>query len=89
MMAVPLDAERLREALALVDRGELQAAMELLSPTVRAKRFTRASRVLAEPLEVSEVKGWLRSAIDDPASDDARFFVDRAYYKLRTLRTAD
>ena len=35
--------------------------------------FTRASRMLAEPLEVSEVKGWLRAAIDDPGSDDARF----------------
>jgi len=84
-----LDTDRLRGALAMVDRGELQEAMESLAPIVRAKRFTRASRVLAEPLEVSEVKGWLQAAIDDPGSDDARFYVDRAYYKLRTLRTAD
>ena len=63
--------------------------MELLAPIVRGKRFTRPSRVLAEPLEVSEVEGWLRMAIDDPGSDDARFYVERAYYKLRTLRAAD
>lgn len=88
-MATPLDADRLREVLALVDRDDLQAAMELLAPVVRGKRFTRASRVIAEPLEVSEVKGWLQAAIEDPASDDARFYVDRAYYKLRTLRTAE
>ena len=89
LMATPLDAVRLREVLALVDRDELQGAMELLAPVVRGKRFTRASRMLAEPLEVSEVKGWLRAAIDDPGSDDARFYVDRAYYKLRTLRAVD
>jgi hypothetical protein len=88
-MAAPLDSDRLREALAMVDREELQEAMELLAPIVRAKRFTRASRVLAEPLEVSEVRDWLRAAIEDPGSDDARFYVDRAYYKLRTLRSAD
>jgi hypothetical protein len=88
-MAAPLDALRLRQALASVDRDELQEAMELLSPIVRGKRFTRASRVMPEPLEVSEVKNWLQAAIDDPGSDDARFYVDRAYYKLRTLRTAD
>ena len=88
-MATPLDAVRLREVLALVDRDELQGAMELLAPIVRGKRFTRASRVIPEPLEVSEVRNWLQAAIDDPGSDDARFYVDRAYYKLRTLRTAD
>jgi hypothetical protein len=35
------------------------------------------------------VKGWLRTAIADPSSDDARFYVDRAYYKLRTQRPAE
>ena len=89
-MTAPLDVSRLRDALASVDRQELQEAMELLSPIVRGKRHTRASRVMIpEPLEVSEVRGWLQTAIDDPGSDDARFYVDRAYYKLRTLRTAD
>lgn len=89
-MAAPLDALRLREALASVERDELQEAMELLAPIVRGKRFTRASRVMIpEPLEVSEVRSWLQTAIDDPGSDDARFYVDRAYYKLRTLRAAD
>ncbi len=89
-MAAPLDALRLREALASVERDELQEAMELLAPIVRGKRFTRASRVMIpEPLEVSEVRSWLQTAIDDPGSDDARFYVDRAYYTLRTLRAAD
>jgi hypothetical protein len=63
--------------------------MELIGPVVRSKRHTRPSHVMAEPLEVSEVEEWLRVAIDDPGSDDARFYVERAYYKLRTLRTAD
>lgn len=88
-MAAPLDADRIRRALELIEQGQLGDAMEMLAPIVRAKRFTRPSRVLAEPLEVSEVEGWLRSAIDDPGSDDARYYVERAYYKLRTLRTAD
>ena len=88
-MTAPLDVSRLRDALASVDRLELQEAVDLLSPIVRGKRFTRASRMIPEPLEVSEVRSWLQTAIDDPGSDDARFYVDRAYYKLRTLRTAD
>ena len=88
-MAAPLDADRIRRALELIEQGQLGDAMEMLAPIVRAKRFTRPSRVLAEPLEVSAVEGWLRSAIDDPGSDDARYYVERAYYKLRTLRTAD
>jgi hypothetical protein len=88
-VAAPLDADRLNEALSLIDAGRLQDAMELLAPIVRGKRFTRPSKVLAEPLEVAEVEGWLRTAIKDPGADDARFYVERAYYKLRTLRTAD
>lgn len=88
-MATPLDADRLTKALGLVEQDRLNDAMELLGPIVRGKRFTRPSSVNAEPLEVSEVRGWLQNAIDDPGSDDARYYVDRAYYKLRTLRTPD
>jgi hypothetical protein len=88
-MAAPLDTDRLAQALALIEDGELTQAMEALAPVVRGKRFTRASGTVAEPLEVDEVARWLRAAIDDPGSDDARFLVNRAYYKLRTLRTAD
>lgn len=88
-MAAPLDIDRLRGALALVEAGDLEAAAEALAPVVRGKRFTRPSKMQAEPLEVSEVAGWLRAAVRDPAGEDARFYVDRAYYKLRTLRSAD
>jgi hypothetical protein len=88
-MAVPVDADRLHRAIALIEQGQLNEAMELLAPVVRGKRYTRPSQVLAEPLEVSEVRGWLQTAIDDPGSDDARFYVERAYYKLRTLRAPD
>jgi hypothetical protein len=35
------------------------------------------------------VTDWLKSAIADPASDDARFYVERAYYKLRRYRSAE
>jgi hypothetical protein len=87
-MASPLDADRLSRVLTLVEQDQLAEASELLGPIVRGKRFTRASGAIAEPLEIDEVKGWLQSAIDDPASDDARYYVDRAYYKLRTLRGA-
>jgi hypothetical protein len=87
-MAAPIDAGRLREALQLIEHGQLGEAMELIGPIVRSKRYTRPSHLMAEPLEVSEVEGWLRVAIEAPASDDARFYVERAYYKLRTLRTA-
>jgi hypothetical protein len=88
-MATPIDVTRLRQALELIEQDQLTEAMKLIGPIVRSKRFTRPSHVMAEPLEVSEVEGWLRVAIDDPDSDDARFYVERAYYKLRTLRTAD
>jgi hypothetical protein len=88
-MTTPLDADRLRHVLGLIERGDLTEAMELLAPVVRGKRFTRPSGALAEPLEVAEIERWLRAAIDDPGSPDARFLVDRVYYKLRTLRSAD
>jgi hypothetical protein len=88
-MAAPLDADRILKALTQIEHDQLNDAMETLAPIVRGKRYTRPSRVLAEPLEVSEVEEWLQAAIDDPASDDARFYVERAYYKLRTLRSVD
>ena len=88
-MAVPLDTDRLNQALALIEDGQLTGSMHVLAPVVRGKRFTKPSGAVAEPLEVDEVARWLRAAIDDPGSDDARFLVNRAYYKLRTLRTAD
>ncbi len=85
----PLDVVRLQEALDMIEAGNLGDAAQQLAPLVRAKRFTRPSRINPEALEVDEVKGWLQSAIDDPAGEDARFYVERAYYKLRTQRSAD
>jgi hypothetical protein len=85
----PIDVDRLQETLVLIDQGELGEAVKLLAPLVKSKRHTRPSRVNAEQLEVDEVKGWLLTAIADPSSDDARFYVDRAYYKLRTQRPAE
>jgi hypothetical protein len=55
---------------------------------VKGKRFTRPSRLNAEAVEVDELKAWLQAAIADPSSPDSRFMVERAYYKLRTQRTA-
>jgi hypothetical protein len=88
-MAVPIEAGRIRDALGLIEHNQLNEAMELIGPVVQGKRHTLPGRLMPEPLEVSEVEGWLRVAIDDPDSDDARFYVERAYYKLRTLRLAD
>jgi hypothetical protein len=79
-MAKPLDADRLREAL---------AAIQQLTPMVSRRRFTRPSGRLAEPLEIDEITGWLTTALNDPTSDDAPFLVERAYYKLRRYRTDD
>jgi hypothetical protein len=85
----PLDVVRLKEALELIESGKLGEAADKIAPLVRAKRFTRPSRINPEALEVDEVKGWIQTAIDDPAGEDARFYVERAYYKLRTQRSAD
>jgi hypothetical protein len=82
----PADGDRVSEALRLVEANELGDAATLLGPLFRAKRHIRASHLNAEPTEVDEVKGWLRAAIADPGSEDSRFMVERAYYKLRTLR---
>jgi hypothetical protein len=80
----PLDVDRLSEALKLVGAKDVEGAIQALAPMVSGRRFTRASGRLAEPLEIDEVTDWL-----DPTSDDARFFVERAYYKLRRYRSAD
>src|SRR5690242_14620707 len=85
----PLDVDRLSAALDRVGRGDVEGAIQNLAPMVSGRRFTRASGRLAEPLEIDEVTDWLTSALADPTSDDARFFVERAYYKLRRYRSAD
>jgi hypothetical protein len=85
----PLDVDRVREALSLVEQGEVNGAVDLLKPLVPSRRSTRSSGRIPEPLEMSEVKVWLGSALADPTSDDARYFVERAYYKLRRYRQTD
>jgi hypothetical protein len=85
----PLDVDRVREALSLVERGEVNGAVDLLKPLVPARRSTRSSGRIPEPLEISEVKVWLGAVIEDPEADDARYYVERAYYKLRRYRQAD
>jgi hypothetical protein len=87
--ARPLDVDRVQEALSLIEQGSLDEAIERLTPLVPKRRFTRPSGRLAEELEVSEIKGWLQSALDDPGSGDAPFYVERAYYKLRRHRPTD
>jgi hypothetical protein len=82
----PLDVDRVREALSLVEDGSLDEAAVRLAPLVSKRRLTRSSGRLAEPLELTEIEGYLRSALKDPAADDARFYVERAYYKLRRYR---
>ncbi|MGH2539200.1 MAG: hypothetical protein ACRDGK_01615 [Actinomycetota bacterium] len=42
-----------------------------------------------EAEEIDEVKAWLSDVIADPDSADARFLIERSYYKLRTQRPAD
>jgi hypothetical protein len=80
--------DRISEALQLVEAGELGQAADTLGPLIRGKRHIRASNLNAEQDEVDEVMGWLRAALADPGSSDSRFFVERAYYKLRTQRQA-
>jgi len=87
--AKPLDVDRLSGALSLVELGDVEGAIQHLAPMVSRRRFTRPSGRVAEPLEIDEVTDWLTSALADPMSDDARFYVERAYYKLRRYRSAD
>ena len=79
----------MRDALQLVEQGRLTDAASALGPLVRAKRFTRPSRMNPEAEEIDEVKAWLAEVIADPDSADARFLIERSYYKLRTQRPAD
>ncbi|HJX08607.1 MAG TPA: hypothetical protein VJ736_11110, partial [Actinomycetota bacterium] len=88
-VAKALDLDRLREARSLVEGADVEAAIQQLAPMVSRRRFTRPSGRLAESLEIDEVTGWLTSALEDPTSDDARFYVERAYYKLRRYRSAE
>jgi hypothetical protein len=85
----PLDVDRLSGALSSVSAGDVEGAIQHLAPMVSGRRFTRPSGRVAEPLEIDEVTDWLTSALADPTSDDARFYVERAYYKLRRYRSAD
>jgi len=84
-----IDVTKVEQALAHIERDELADAAKLLAPLVKSKRFTKPRRINAEPLEVDEVRRWLRSAIDDPAAEDAPFYIERAYYKLRAQRPAN
>ena len=84
-----IDVGRVRDALQLVEQGRLTDAASALGPLVRAKRFTRPSRMNPEAEEIDEVKAWLAEVIADPDSADARFLIERSYYKLRTQRPAD
>ena len=87
--AKQLDVDRLRDALSLVKGGDVEAAIERLQPMVSRRRFTRPSGRVAEPLEIETVTEWLTSAVGDPTSDDAPFYVERAYYKLRRYRSPE
>lgn len=78
------DAGRIRVALAHLDAGELAAAAAQLGPMVSRKRPVRGGRSTPESEEIDEVKTWLRTVEADPSATDARFMVERAYYKLRT-----
>lgn len=80
----PTDDARIREALRLLDADELAAAAAQLAPMVGRKRPVRGGRATPEAEEVDEVRTWLRSLAADPGTADARFMVERAYYKLRS-----
>jgi hypothetical protein len=87
--AKPLDVDRLSRALSLVEEGDVEGAIQQLGPMVSRRRFTRPSGRIAERLEIDEVADWLRSVLADPTSEDARFYVERAYYKLRRYRSPE
>ena len=85
-----MDGARIREALHLLDADELADAAAQLAPLVGRKRPVRGGRATPETEEVDEVRAWLRAVAADPAAADARFMVERAYYKLRSqLPSAD
>jgi hypothetical protein len=79
-----LDGPRIREVLRLLDEDELADAAASLAPLVGRKRPVRGGRATPETEEIDEVKAWLREVASDPSGADARFMVERAYYKLRS-----
>ena len=79
-----MDGARIREVLRLLDADELASAAAALGPLVGRKHPVRGGRATPASEEVDEVKAWLRAVVSDPAAADARFMVERAYYKLRS-----
>jgi hypothetical protein len=79
-----MDGAKIQQVLKLVEAGKLGEAAQLLSPMVGKKRLVRGGRATPELEEIDEVKQWLRKVLADPAATDARFLVERTYYKLRS-----
>lgn len=79
-----MDAAKIQLVLSLVEAGKLGEAAQLLSPMVSKKRLVRGGRATPELEEIDEVKEWLRKVLADPDATDARFLVERTYYKLRS-----
>ena len=80
----PIDERSIRETLRLLDADEQAEAAASLGPMVGRKRPVRGGRAAPEAEEIDEVRTWLRAVVADPASHDARFMIERAYYKLRS-----
>ncbi|MEP6476876.1 MAG: hypothetical protein ABJC60_06355 [Actinomycetota bacterium] len=79
-----MDGAKIQQVLKLVEAGDLGKAAQLLSPMVGRKRLVRGGRATPELEEIDEVKAWLRKVLADPDATDARFLVERTYYKLRS-----
>jgi hypothetical protein len=79
-----MDGAKIRRVLNLVEAGKLGEAAQLLAPMVGRKRLVRGGRATPELEEIDEVKQWLRKVLADPDATDARFLVERTYYKLRS-----
>jgi hypothetical protein len=79
-----MDGAKIKQVLKLVEAGKLEEAAQLLSPMVGKKRLVRGGRATPELEEIDEVKLWLRKVLADPDATDARFMVERTYYKLRS-----
>ncbi len=79
-----MDGAKIQQVLKLVEAGKLDEAARLLAPMVGKKRLVRGGRATPELEEIDEVKEWLRTVVADPDAADARFLVERTYYKLRS-----
>ncbi|MBA3689948.1 MAG: hypothetical protein H0W82_00860 [Actinobacteria bacterium] len=79
-----MDGAKIQQVLKLVEAGKLDEAARLLAPMVGKKRLVRGGRATPELEEIDEVKEWLRTVVADPDATDARFLVERTYYKLRS-----